>query len=60
MAKFIQKAITDHSHPVIRAAKRKGISTHDEAEEESHSPNKRKRARGILALRFERGGDLHK
>jgi hypothetical protein len=59
MARFIQKAI---KHPGIltEAAKRHGVSVHQEAEKESHSENKKLRGRGALALRFEKGGDLHK
>lgn len=47
---WMQGAIKDHSHPVIRAAKRKGISTLQEAERESHSSNPHIRSRGILGI----------
>lgn len=59
MSKWIQGAIKDKSHPVQRAAERKGISTAEEATQESHSSNPHIRARGILARRFQ-SGDLHK
>ena len=59
MGHFIQGAI---KHPGIEKAKakRNGISTHAQLEKDSHSSNKKVRARGSLGLRFERGGDLHK
>ena len=55
MANWIKGAIRDTSHPVQRAAKAKGISTREEAERESHSPNRSIRSRGILAKRFQSG-----
>ena len=48
--KWIQGAIKDHSHPVVRAAKRNGISTLQEAERESHSKNPHIRSRGLLGV----------
>ena len=45
-------AIKDTSHPVIRAAERKGISTEQEAAHEAKSGNPHIRARGALGLRF--------
>jgi len=45
-------AVRDKSHPVVNAAKRKGISTLQEAEQESHSSNPHIRARGLLGKRF--------
>lgn len=56
--KFIQKAIK-HPGRVKNAAKREGISTHAEAEKMSHSKDKSVRGAGLLALRFQKGGDLH-
>ena len=56
--KFIQGAIK-HPGRVKNAAKRDGISVHEEAERMAHSPNKSARGAGALALRFEKGGDLH-
>lgn len=50
--KWIQGAVRDKSHPVVNAAKRKGISTLQEAEQESHSSNPHIRARGLLGKRF--------
>lgn len=41
-------------------ARRNGVSTRQQLEKDSHSSNKKVRARGALGLRFERGGDLHK
>lgn len=48
--KWMAGAIKDHSHPVVRAAQRKGISTLQEAEHESKSPNPHIRSRGILGI----------
>lgn len=56
MAKqWMQSAIKDKSHPVKRAAERKGISTLQEAEKESHSSNPHIRGRGLLGVRLIRG-----
>lgn len=53
MAKqWLQSAIKDKSHPVIRAAKEKGISTLEEAKRESRSPDPHIRARGMLGVRL--------
>lgn len=59
MANFIQGAI---KHPGIEKAKAKaaGISTHAQLEKDSHSSNPSVRGRGLLGLRFQKGGDLHK
>ncbi len=56
---WIKKAI---KHPGIEKAKAKanGRSTHAQLEIDSHSKHAKVRARGLLGLRFERGGDLHK
>jgi hypothetical protein len=48
--KWMQSAIKDKSHPVIRAAERKGISTLQEAEHESKSSNPHIRSRGLLGI----------
>lgn len=53
--KWMQHAIKDDSHPVVRAAERKGISTLEEAEHESHSSNPHIRGRGLLGVRLSRG-----
>lgn len=53
--KWMQGAIKDKSHPVIRAAKEKGISTLQEAEHESHSKNPHIRGRGILGITLIKG-----
>lgn len=53
--KWMQPAIKDKSHPVVRAAERKGISTLQEAEKESHSSNPHIRGRGLLGVRLIRG-----
>lgn len=58
MAKFLKKAIK-HPGRVKNAAKREGISTHAEAVKMSHSSNRSARGAGQLALRFQKGGDLH-
>jgi len=58
MANFIQSAIKRPGR-VKNAAKRAGISTHQEAEKMAHSSDPSARGAGNLALRFE-GGDLHK
>lgn len=50
--KWLQGAIKDHSHPVVRAAKEHGISTLQEAERESHSSNPKIRGRGSLGIRL--------
>ena len=52
---WLRGAVKDTSHPVIRAAERKGISTEQEAEHEAHSSNPHIRARGALGLRFIKG-----
>lgn len=53
MAKqWLQSAIKDKSHPVIRAAKEKGISTLQESKQESHSNDPHIRARGMLGVRL--------
>jgi hypothetical protein len=59
MANFIQKAIK-HPGSLTRAAERHGESKHQEAEKESKSSNPHIRGRGLLGLRFMKGGDLHK
>lgn len=53
--KWMQEAITDHSHPVKRAAEEKGISTLQEAEHESKGTNPRIRGRGLLGVRLVKG-----
>jgi hypothetical protein len=59
MSKWIKKAI---KHPGVETAKAKanGVSVHEQLEKDSHSSNKSVRARGLLGLRFQKGGDLHK
>lgn len=59
MANFIKKAIRNPGR-MKRAAKRKGISVHQEEVEASHSKNKSLRGAGLLGLRLGRGGDLHR
>ena len=48
-------------HPGIEKAKaaKAGISTHEQLVKDSHSKDPSVRGRGILGLRFQRGGDLH-
>jgi hypothetical protein len=58
MAKWIQKAVR-HPGALTTAAKRRGVSKKQEAEQESHSSNPHIRARGILGKRF-MNGDLHR
>lgn len=53
--KWLQSAIKDKSHPVKRAAERKGISTLQEAQGESHSSNPHIRSRGMLGVRLIKG-----
>lgn len=50
--KWLQGAIKDKSHPVQRAAKEKGISTLQEAQQESHSTDPHIRSRGVLGIRL--------
>jgi hypothetical protein len=57
--KWIGSAIK-HPGALTKSAKKHGLSTHQEAEKEAHSSDLKKRGRGALALRFQRGGDLHK
>lgn len=60
--KWIQGAVK-HPGALKKAAKKHGKSTLQEAREESKSPNKKKAARGRLALRFigkAKHGNLHK
>lgn len=59
MANFIQKAVK-RPGALTRAAQQHGVSKHEEAERESHSKDKSVRGRGLLGLRFMKGGDLHK
>lgn len=56
---FIGGAI---KHPGIEKAKaaKNGVSTHQQLEKDSHSSNPSVRGRGLLGLRFQKGGDLHK
>lgn len=58
MARFIQGAIK-HPGALTRAAARAGRSKRQEAEVESHSKDPSVRGRGLLGLRFMKGGDLH-
>lgn len=51
---WLQGAIKDTSHPVQRAAERKGISTIEEEKHEAKSPDAHIRSRGLLGLRFSR------
>lgn len=55
---FIQSAIK-HPGRVTEAAKRQGVSVHQEAEKMSHSSDASEGGAGNLALRFQKGGDLH-
>lgn len=50
------------SHPGIEKEKasRNGVSTHEQLEKDSHSSSPKIRGRGLLGLRFQRGGDLHR
>ncbi len=59
MANFLGGAI---KHPGIekKKAAAAGISTHQQLEKDSKSPNASVRGRGLLGLRFQKGGDLHK
>lgn len=57
--KFIQKAVK-HPGALTGAARRNGVSKREEAERESHSSDPKLRSRGLLGLRFMKGGDLHK
>ena len=52
--KWIQGAV---KHPGIEKAKarRAGISTHEQLEKDSHSPDPTTHGRGLLGLRFQRG-----
>ena len=59
MANWISGAVR-HPGALKKAAEKHGVSTHQESEKESRSSDPKKRGRGALALRFERGGDLHK
>jgi len=59
MSNWIQGAVK-HPGALTEAAKRAGKSKREEAEEESHSSNPKTRGRGILGLRFMKGGDIHK
>jgi hypothetical protein len=52
---WMQGAIKDNSHPVKRAAERKGISTLQEAEREAESSNPHIRGRGLFGVRLIRG-----
>lgn len=56
--KWIQSAV---SHPgrLTIAAKKAGVSKHEEAEKWAHSDDPSKRGAGNLGLRF-MSGDLHK
>lgn len=58
MAGWIKKSI---KHPGIEKAKakRNGVSTHQQLETDSHSSNPSVRGRGLLGLRFQKGGDIH-
>lgn len=56
--KFIQTAIKRPGR-VKNAAKRAGISVHAQAVKMSHSKDPSARGAGNLALRFQKGGDLH-
>ena len=49
-------------HPGIekKKAAASGISTHQQLEKDSHSSNASVRGRGLLGLRFQKGGDLHR
>ena len=59
MANWIAGAVR-HPGALKKAAEKHGVSTHQEAEKEAHSSDQTKRGRGALALRFQKGGDLHK
>lgn len=59
MTNFISKAIK-HPGALTKAAHENGKSKRQEAEKESHSSDPKIRGRGLLGLRFMRGGDLHK
>jgi len=49
-------------HPGIEKTKAaaNGVSTHEQLVKDSHSSNASVRGRGLLGLRFQKGGDLHK
>lgn len=49
-----------HPGALTRAAAAAGVSKKQEAEKESHSSDPSKRGRGLLGMRFMKGGDLHK
>jgi hypothetical protein len=57
--RWIQRAVK-HPGRLTRAAERHGVSKREEAVRESHSSNPSTRARGILGLRFMKGGDIHR
>lgn len=59
MKNWIQGAVK-HPGALTRAAKQHGVSKREEAEKESHSSNPKIRGRGLLGLRFMKGGDIHK
>lgn len=59
MPNFIKSAIKRPGR-VKNAAARDGISTHQEAVKMSHSDDPSARGAGNLALRFQKGGDLHR
>jgi hypothetical protein len=59
MSKWIQGAVK-HPGALTKAAAEHGKSKKEEAEEESHSKNPHIRGRGLLGLRFMKGGDIHR
>jgi hypothetical protein len=57
--RWIQRAVK-HPGAESRAAARHGLSKRAEAEREKRSSDPSIRARGNLALRFMKGGDIHR
>lgn len=57
MANFIKAAIKKPGIEKAKAAAA-GISTHQQLEKDSHSPDPKVRGRGLLGLRFQKKGDL--
>lgn len=58
MANWIGGAVKRPGIEKAKAAKA-GISTHEQLVKDSKSSDPKVRGRGILGLRFQKGGDLH-
>ena len=59
MAGWIQNAVKKPG-ALTEQARRNGVSKREQAERDADSSNPKLRGRGLLGLRFMRGGDLHK